>query len=283
MIDSAVPMEAIQGSTANEPAMIPSAWQSYSNRLYASDWWQLFANTDARSTVTWSNRLGYLGSVDIYNFYSSGEEVLREDTDDPPSGILSGGATQLINYYGASVPFGTYAWVWEEKGKGNAAHDDFISSSHGGWKFSSYWVDSYGNPLSPAIMNDTTNTTLQGQPMFNFNSTANDFLLDIDSELLGVVSGVNPSTYAQANRNRILSDAIPALTLPVGANSVSILDQPGHPHNFNITSSTFQNGWPSSRTTGDEAYKWHHSDFDYVAYPFTYKVFNQIVNSGNLK
>ena len=69
MIDAAVPMEAVQGNIANEPAMIYSTWAQYDPRLYASDWWQLFANTDARSTLTWSNRLGNLGSVDIYNFY----------------------------------------------------------------------------------------------------------------------------------------------------------------------------------------------------------------------
>jgi hypothetical protein len=53
------------------------------NRLCASDWWQLFTN-DYRSTLTWSNRLGNLGSVDIYNFYSSGEEVLRENRNGAP-------------------------------------------------------------------------------------------------------------------------------------------------------------------------------------------------------
>ena len=32
-----------------------------------------------------------------------------------------------------------------------------------------------------------------------------------------------------------------------------------------------------------EAYKWHRSDFDYVAYPFTHAMFEEIVNDGNLK
>ncbi len=29
--------------------------------------------------------------------------------------------------------------------------------------------------------------------------------------------------------------------------------------------------------------KWHHSDFDYFAYPFTHKLFDNIVNTGGLK
>ncbi len=59
--------------------MIYSTWRPYSNRLYASDWWQLFPTGDARSTLSWNNRLANLRNTDIYNFYSSGEEVLRED------------------------------------------------------------------------------------------------------------------------------------------------------------------------------------------------------------
>jgi hypothetical protein len=42
----------------------------------------------------------------------------------------------------------------------------------------------------------------------------------------------------------------------------------------------FENGWPVR--TGGEVGKWHHSDVCYVAYPFTYELFNEIVNDGNL-
>ena len=78
---------------------------------------------------------------------------------------------------------------------------------------------------------------------------------------------------------------ISALTLPVGANHVDKFAPDGEPDkNVNMQTS-FESGWPAERSqpTDDEAYKWHHSDFDYVAYPFTYKLFNQIVTSGNLK
>jgi hypothetical protein len=241
MIDAAVPMEALQGDMAYNPDMVYSTWKQYANRLFASDWWQLFTN-DYRSTLTWSNRLANLRNVDVYNFYSSGEEVLRWDPADPPAGVLSGGLSELLNYWLEGVPFGTYAWVWQEKGKGTALHDWFIGSTHGGWKFSYYWRDSFGNPLSPSIMNDTLNSILQYQPMFSFPSSMNG---QPDDDLLGA----GASAYAQAHRDRILSDAIPALTLPVGANSVTILDQPNNPHNFNMTSGDFENGWPAERLT----------------------------------
>jgi hypothetical protein len=255
------------------PDMVYSTWQQYSNRLFASDWWQLFTN-DYRSTLTWSNRLGNLGSVDIYNLFSSGEEVLRWDPVDPPSGILGGASSQLVNYWIEGVPWGTYTWVWQEKGKGTAAHDWFIGSTHGGWKFNDYW----GNPPpSPAIMNDTAASTLQDYPMFSVGSTENG---PPDQDLLSDEYG---SAYAQANRDRILSDAIPALTLPVGANHVDrFAPGSGDDKNFDMRTS-FETGWPTARSTGTEAYKWHHSDFDYVAYPFTHKLFEEIVNDGNLK
>jgi hypothetical protein len=111
-----------------------------------------------------------LRNVDVYNFYSSGEEVLRWDPADPPAGVLSGALSEVLNFWIEGVPFGTYAWVWQDKGKGTAAHDWFIGSTHGGWKFNDYW----GNPPpSPAIMNDTATSTLQDYPMFSVGSTKN--------------------------------------------------------------------------------------------------------------
>jgi len=91
------------------------------------------------------------------------------------------------------------------------------------------------------------------------------------------------SSYAKVFRNRLLSDTIPALTLPVGANPLTSLDQPGNPHNFNMQS-VYENGWPQDRlASGERNNNWYHSDFQQVAYTFTYKLFNQFVTIGNLK
>jgi hypothetical protein len=283
MMDAAVPIEAIDPASTNVSFMTFSTWAGYSNRLFAANWYQRFPTNDARNTLFWNNRLGNLGSVDVYNFYSSGEEVLRTAAGDPPLSTINILATQLINRFSViglwpDVPLGTYTWYWQEKGKGTCNEDWLIGSSHGGWKFSSYWVDSYGNPLSPAIMNDTTNSTLQNFPMFNFNSTANTFLLDIDSELLGAYPDASASTYAATNRNRILSDAIPAMSLVAGANPVPKFNPTGH----NADMTIFENGWSQGRTNGEQG-KWHHSDFVQMAYTFTYGLFNQFVTTGNLK
>jgi hypothetical protein len=166
--------------------------------------------------------------------------------------------------------------VWQEKGKGTSLHDNFIGSTHGGWKFSYYWRDEHGTPLSPDSMNDIPNSRLQEQPFFSFTSSMNG---PPDEDLLGT----DGSAYAQANRNRILSDAIPALTLPVGANRVTILDdRAGEKRNFDMKTE-FENDWPATRLNSiAEGNNWHHSDFVYVAYPFTHKLFDEIVNAGKL-
>ena len=282
MLDCAVPIEAID-PTAITNVMIISTWMSYSNRLYASDWYQLFPTNDARSTLTWNNRLGNLQNVAVYNFYSSGEEILREDDADPPTDFYSAVVTQLADAAVEGVPFGTYTWYWQEKGKGPSTEDWLLGSSHGGWKFNTYWLGALGFPQSPAIMNDTPNSILLTFPMFDFNSTVNSSLLDIDNELLGVVYGVDPSVYAAANRNRILSDAIPAMSLVTGANPVPLFSPPRSATQRNFDMMTFENGWPQGRLNSREVNKWHHSDFVNVAYPFTYKLFNQFVTTGNLK
>ena len=96
------------------------------------------------------------------------------------------------------------------------------------------------------------------------------------------LQGSGGSAYAQAHRNRILSDAIPAMTEPIGANAISRLAPSGQPNrNFNMQ--TNENGWPAGFRTGSETTSWHHSDIKVVAYTYTHKAFDQIATQGNLK
>lgn len=102
------------------------------------------------------------------------------------------------------------------------------------------------------------------------------FDMTYDTDLFGP----NGSVYAQVNRNRILSDAIPALTLPIGANPV-----PGSgivALNLDMQAN-YENGWPADRMATEELNNWHHGDYRQVAYTFTYKLFNDLVNFGNLR
>jgi len=173
----------------------------------------------------------------------------------------------------AAIPFGSYTWYWQEKGKGTCNQDWFLGSSHGGWLFT---LDMYGvpSPLPPATANAESNATLQQTPVFTFGSIFDPVVGPFpDWALLG--SG--GSAYAAANRNRILSDAIPAMSEVAGANPV-----PSFSSSHNIDMMTLENGWSLSRT-GGEVGKWHHSDFVQMAYTFTYQLFNRFATTGNLK
>jgi hypothetical protein len=287
MMDAAVPIEAID-PTATTNMMIFSTWAAYTNRLFASDWYQLFPTNDARSTLTWNNRLGNLGNVDIYNFYSSGEEVLRTYTNDPPPDMLTlPVATDKALYQLAirvflGTPFGTYSWYWQEKGKGTCSQDGFLGSSHGGWKFNnaSYGTNSILDPttwweMSPSVAALLSTNQLQTNAFFDVTSS---IINDADSTLLG--SG--GSAYAQTNRNRILSDAIPAMSMVAGANPIPRFSPPKSATQHNFDMMTLENGWSPGRID-NETGKWHHSDFVQMAYTFTYPLFNQFVNTGNLR
>ena len=216
--------------------------------------------------------------MDAYNFYSSGEEVLREDDCRPAARICCAVANATGQCGVASgTPFGTYTWYWQEKGKGTCEQDWFLGSSHGGWQFSPAYESGMGY-LAPASANVLPASQLQTNSFFTFASTLSEFgSLDADLALLNPASG---SAYAAANRNRILSDAIPAMSLVAGANPVPSFD---NDHNLNMNTPQFQNGWPQGRLNSREGNNWHHSDFVNVAYPFTFQLFNQFVTLGNLK
>jgi hypothetical protein len=273
MMDAAVPIEAID-PTAVTNMMVFSTWNAYSNRVFASDWYQLFPTNDNRSTLNWNNRLGNLQNVDVYNFYSSGEEVLRTSIGDPPAGVLNMVKTQLEYHFWDGFPFGTFTWYWQEKGKGTCTQDFFLGSSHGGWLFT---MDPYGNPapIPPATANALSTNTLQQTPVFTFGSRF-DYVYGPfpDWALLG--SG--GSTYAATYRNRILSDAIPAMSLVAGANPVPKFNPTGQ----NVDMMTLKNNWSQGRS-GNETGMWHHSDFVQMAYTFTHQLFDTFVTTGSLK
>jgi len=88
----------------------------------------LWSTNDARNTLTWSNRLANFGSVDVYNFYSSGEDVLRDYPGTPPSSLFTLLGTELVEWI-FDEDLGTYAWAWQEKNKGLMSGNSFES----GW------------------------------------------------------------------------------------------------------------------------------------------------------
>jgi hypothetical protein len=214
----------------------------------------------------------------VYNFYSSGEEVLRDYPTDPPVSLIGIAWGQLVSLWAGDT--GEYTWAWQEKLKGLMPANFLLSSDHGGWLLSLNYAS-----LTIAQANALQSSQLQTNAFFNWGSPS-DSVFPFNNDLaLETSSGSN---YAHTNQNRILSDAIPCLTLPVGANHVGLLAPSGQADR-NTDMMTLENGWPLDRGSaqypvGTTAFgEWHHSDVRAVAYTFTYKLFDQMVTVGNLK
>ena len=97
MIDAAVAIEAIDTAASFNPDMYPLHGQIIIASLWASKWFNLWPTNDARNTLTWSGRLANLQNASVYNFYSSGEEVLRDYPADPPDNLAGIAAGQLVS------------------------------------------------------------------------------------------------------------------------------------------------------------------------------------------
>ncbi len=81
-------------------------------------------------------------------------------------------------------------------------------------------------------------------------------------------------------RNQLLAEAIPALSLPAGANQVNNIPHTDDSTNRNFHMPDFVAGtfWPSERGFDSSVANWHHSDIRVVAYPYLYQFFDQLVN-----
>jgi len=284
MIDAAVAMEAIQSSAPQTTDMIYSDWIPYSIWLYSHEWNKLWPTNDGRSQLSWQNRLANFRNADVFNFYSSGEEVLRDYAGDPPASALSAIPAQI--WAAIHDATGSYVWVWQEKGKGRAMFDTQIGSTHGGWAFNdaTYGTNHGSGIFSHMSVSDASQLTtnqVKSSPFFflsSYPTSLGNFTADL------ALTNSSGSTYATANRNRILADAIPAMTLPIGANSVPRLSPPNNPvvRNFNMQA-LYENGWPVIRLSTSESNNWHHADFKDMAYTFTYPLYTNLVYFGNLK
>jgi pimeloyl-ACP methyl ester carboxylesterase len=131
MIDAAVALEAIYGPAAINTNMVPPDWLSYSNTVWPSEFFKLFPTNDARNQLTWSNRLANFNGANVYNFYSSGEEVLRNDPS-PPESLVGLAETAVINNVWNDTPYASYLWCLSEKEKGRMDSDLILGSYHGG-------------------------------------------------------------------------------------------------------------------------------------------------------
>jgi hypothetical protein len=320
-IDAAVALEAYGQVAEDEGMLRVDNWLDYWNhettdsngttvnpdrKLLASEWHTLFDQTDNRHLLTWRNRLFHVPGLNVYNFYSSTEDVLRRYDED----------NILIDGNGwTKEAMATSSWVKQEKFKGRRSEVFFdiggATSSYCGWSFNSEWdvakepleYDEAGNPVKvrriPAQAAPITEDELMKKPFFNLPTFR---LLDPD---LGELVSDNPSDLAPSEfvmknisetdltnyydhnepahdkvkvRDWLLAEAFPATTLPMGANENGKLNLPGQ----NIDMSGVRNAdggccktseglWPDDRKG-----EWKHSDYKNISYQHVYEFYRKI-------
>jgi hypothetical protein len=318
MVDGAVAMEAFDSGLTNEPFMTHPDWRNYPERLYASDWHQLFPEGDGRRGLTWRGRFQDVPRLtQLYNFYSSGEEVLenRQDDSDPwVTDILS----LQFQWPTLRLPVnwlkGRFAWVLQEMLKGRMTSSDIatlyspghcigslpvylalqfsglrngnlMGSQYGGWGFNAYW-DVAGSVVTVDRGESSVLLYLPGghrQPtessgIDDADLEANPFFLPfLDSRLTSSEGGGLASE--QTVRAQLLAEAIPARTFAVGANKlVNAQEAEIGAASFNMNEKFQKRGWPLERIESPrDQSRWKHSDIHDIPYLYTGMVFDKFV------
>ena len=276
---------------------------AYEDRLTASLWHELFMdgaldengmpiNDDRRQYLRWGDR--FSGMNFAVNFYSSGEEVLRN-----ASGTIPSLTSDVIIGRGAST------WTFQEMRKGTSgSHTWVLGPRHGGWGVASVvgssdywrWETGFGSDPSavvftPEEMNEQdtngdwviTDAQLRETPFFrHFRPDQNTFEQHIydGTALLAPLGDGTASAMANLpfTQYKLLAEAIPAQSFAVGANEIPQLNiLAGQNRNFDMQG--MQSGWPEERPNTD----WEHSDLKNVAYQYVYQLFDELVAKGDLK
>jgi hypothetical protein len=248
-------MEAFDGSPAlQDNSMWYTDWDAFSESLWCSEWYTNFPAGDGRHALTWRDCFGSCASV-AYNFYSSGEDVLKTHPHTTFPGLWC-------------VLSGEYAWALQEKRKGLNWISSIGGSTYGGWGFNDYyWNEDLSAHVPPADVQ-----AILSRPFFRSGGSAlADLYVPVDKNQPDV-----GSAYANDHLHFLLAGFIPSRTLPMGANHVQLITDVGG-GNFNMQA-LFENGWPSRRPSTD----WHHSDLREVAYPYVYKLYDQFRDLGGL-
>jgi hypothetical protein len=307
LLNAAMARECYDGAGADHiVGMVPPGWQAYPSDLWASRWHLRFSGTgDARENLTWRNRFtNALNRSTVHNFYSSTEEVLgRFD------GTLNASIIENL-----SAP-GAFAWVIQEKAKGNKL--DLLGlnlvkagSDYGGWGFN------FGDPISPSLptwykfnffgarikkepedIGPPVASLLTGSmqhPLFRsgwgtYNSAdESQVVVNTDPAYNTGPSWIfdlyRPSTGSAIaadplKHTQLLNEAIPCLSLAVGSNRTTVIQD----LNYNMPSvHASASQWPNARGTDAGGVPvWHHSDMREVAYIYLYGFYDKLSSIAN--
>jgi pimeloyl-ACP methyl ester carboxylesterase len=308
LIDAAVPMEAYradqllattirQDGYRDMPGyMREGTWVDYPEKVYASEWFDLFNADDPRRNLTWRNRFESVLDV-AYNFYSPGEQVLQN-----PSNIPTTVLWEALWRTGLSeAKEGRSSWYMQAIGKGckNIAFGLANNPCQGGWgnQYLSPW-DSAERVRERLDLPESDPDALTDEKLAQIGLFKPFYLdslyaaidegneLSSDTPSWALMRGfmLDPETTWQ-----ILASGVPERSFALGANSLDFLEGDiinGKPErNFNLhdyrakrESSVSEIYWPEQRIVGQaEDNDWLHSDMAGIAYPYIQPFYRQMV------
>ena len=254
MLNAAVPMEAYD-KDASAAEMIDHDWRAVSNRVYSSEWWQLFASQDGRRKLTWRERFAEIPNA--VNCYSSTEDTL-------------GNAT--INEWLVGRWWRDKYWAMQEMNKGTAyaaAAPEAWMHCEGGWGYNRYyatnsWYVTWPNRRMTdrfrKAISKLTDDDIIKHPVFR----------PFDENWLFTTNMVSQALVSPI-RSRILADGIPATSFAAGANPL--------PDNVVLANLNYATFMPVDWPRRDRS--WRHSDIKKVAFFFTQGFFKRIVEGDN--
>ena len=257
MLDAAVPAEAYDTSAAlRVPQLVHPDWDGYPTNSWTASWHRLFMGIpgDGRSLLGWPGRFAAVAPLAV-NFYSTGDEVL-ELSDDNDINILTGIWSGLSQY----------AWHKQEMFKGRGIFDGMGATTWSGWN-----IDENFLGINRISAKET-------QRMSDADFRTNTVFVCTPKSIL------DPK-IDRAGCDEHLAMGIPALTPAAGTVPMSNMLEKGQNIDLNLVEDSEKgiprpNGWPERGTYSG---RWLHSDVKDVPYFYTYKLFEKIIEKGNLR
>ena len=268
MLNAAVASEAFDGSlqaTAdNVGKYVPDSWKPYPSGTWCANWHALFPASDDRSRLKWKDAFAEVcDRTDVYNYYSTGDQVLEAD-DDIPSAFSGAINFRWPVSFSWSFPFlnvdrpydltlDRYAWQKQEVLKGV---DPLVATLEAGWRFES---DCTPDEAWQRLWDGSIVTNA----VFGYD----------------VAAFHRPSSpIVDVFRARAYN--VPAVSKPVGGTSVERMFRDNVDLNEN-TIGLRPNGW--GRKSEPYKERWLHSDIKDMSYYHVYRIMQSIVDQGELK
>jgi hypothetical protein len=321
MVNSAAAKECYDPQEADDAVqdarMVHPAWKDYPKQVRASEWHRLippdaWPSSDWRGKLTWKGRLENVitngGQTKVYNFFSSGEEVLNNPETNNPDLNSSNPFDNGKMFWVTSNKM----WAMQEKRKGLGLTGMVHSSNYGGWmpnllpfipaihvQFTNVWgllhrmktateLPALSDPKKYLPAEKTFLRALSTKPFFDDTSHVALFTPEIGNTSPG-------SAYAEQHSNTLIVEMIPCTTFAAGRNPLQRLEDEEESIinvDMNNIMKTDPDQWPESDANEGEQWDqegnlrpnrpWLHSDIREKAFSHNWKVFKKFVEIGTL-